>query len=76
MALGELGVYTVEYIGQVVVVGQVERLVPGVAVEAEVEEEVIARRDSLDRLGVGLGFEDSEGFEGEEELVEGRCWRM
>ena len=66
----EFGVYTVEYIGQVVVVWQVERFVPSVAVEAEVEEEVIARRDTFDRLGVGLSFEGSEGFEGEEERVE------
>ena len=68
--MGELGVCTVEYIGQVVVVRQVERLVPGVAVEAEVEEEMITRRDTFDRLSVGLSFEGSEGFVGEEERVE------
>ena len=68
--MGELGVYAVEYVGQVVVVGQVKRLVPGVAVEAEVEEEVVTRRDTFDRLGVGLSFEGSEGFEGEEERIE------
>ena len=70
MALGELGVYAVVYIGQVVVVGQVKRLVSGVAVEMEVEEEVVTRRDTFDRFGVGLSFEGSEGFEGEEERVE------
>ena len=68
--MGELGVCTVEYIGQVVVVRQVERLVPGVAVEAEVEEEMVTRRNTFDGLGVGLSFEGSEGFEGEEERVE------
>ena len=64
----EFGVYTVKYIGQVVVIRQVER--PGVAVEAEVEEELVTRRDTFDRLSVGLSFEGSEGFEGEEERVE------
>ena len=66
----EFGVYTVKYIGQVVVIRQVERLVPGVAVEAEVEEEVVTRRYTFDRLSIGLSFEGSEGFEGEEERVE------
>ena len=60
MALGELGVYAVVYIGQVVVVGQVKRLVSGVAVEMEVEEEVVTRRDTFDRLS-GRNFEGSEG---------------
>ena len=64
------GVYTVKYIGQVVVIRQVERLVLGIAVEAEVEEKVVIRRDTFDRLSVGLSFEGSEGFEGEEERVE------
>ena len=45
---------------QIVVVGQVKRLVPGVAVQAEVEEEVVTRRDTFDRLS-GLNFEGSEG---------------
>ena len=70
MALWELGVYTVKYIGQVVVIRQVERLVPGIAVEAEVEKEVFTRRDTFDRLSVGLSFEGSEGFEGEVERVD------
>ena len=67
----EFGVYTIKYIGQVVVVGQVECLVPGVAVEAEVEQGVVTRRDIFDRLGVGFSFDGSEGLEGEEERVEG-----
>ena len=70
LGLDELGVHTLEDIGQVVVVGEGEGLVPVVAVEPKVNVEAIADGDAGDRSGVELCFDSGVDVDGEAERVE------
>ena len=54
LGLDELGVYALEDVGQVIVVGEGERLVPVVAVEPEVNVEAVAYGSASDGGGVEL----------------------
>ena len=70
LGLDELGAHALEDIGQAVVIGKGEGLVPVVAVEPEVSVEVIAYGSASDGSGVELCFGSGIGVDGEEERVE------
>ena len=69
LGLDELGVHAVEHVGQIVVVGEVEGLVPVVAVEPEVNVEVVTNCSGDDRRSVELCFYSGVGVNCEEEGI-------
>ena len=69
LGLDELGVHAVEHVGQVVVVGEVEGLVPVVAVEPEVNVEVVADDSGGDGCSVEFCFDSGVGVDCEEEGI-------